>query len=408
MNITGIIAEFNPLHKGHIRLLSHAKQQLSSTFVIVAMSGDYMQRGIPAMVNKYERVRYCLAHGADLVIEMPVCGATASAEDFARTGVLSLNATGVVTHLLFGSEHPNMDWFNEAASLSANSSMDYYKRVNELVRSGMNYAAAREAALVENQSTGFPPDFLSGSNNILGIEYVKAIRQFHLTMQPVTIGRDGSAYNDTSLNAGGMSSATAIRHAIHIGNAADTVASLPSDVVKSLRAALTQNEIIRTDDLSSILHYALLKENDFSVYADVSKDLSNKIENSKDRFTTFKEYAQLLKSKDLTYTRVCRCLLHIVLGIRQDDVNDLRAADYAPYLRILGFTKRGSALLKQMKSSARVPFFVSPKEAKDILPPSAANLLSRDIFAEDVYRLLRTNKTGLVYPNAYTRMYEMK
>ncbi len=406
MNITGIIAEFNPLHKGHVSLLQHAKKELASTFVIVVMGGNFMQRGIPAITDKYARVRFALAHGADLCLEMPVVGATASAEGFARTGACLLASTGVVSHLLFGSEHPNMDWFEEAAGMSENTSMDFYKRVNELVRGGMGYAAARERALVENRTPSFPADFLSGSNNILGIEYVRAIRQFKLPIKPVTIGRTGSPHNDTAPSFDGPSSSSAIRHAIHIGQTADVVHSLPADVVSELRLMLQNKEYVLIDDLSQILHYALLREDSFAKYADVTEDLSNKILNTRDSYTTFKEYAAALKSRDVTYTRVCRMLLHVVLGITDAHAYDLRDVGYAPYLRILGFTKRGTALLKQIKGNASIPLFASPKGVSSTLSLPAANLLDRDVHAADVYRLMLTAKTGRVHPTEYSRPFD--
>ncbi len=405
MNITGIIAEFNPLHKGHIRLIDHAKKELDSAFVIVAMSGNYMQRGIPAMIDKYTRATHAVAHGADLVIELPVTGATQSAEGYARTGVLTLHATGLVNRLLFGSEHPNIAYFKEAADLADNDSMDFYKRINELVRTGMNYAAARELAMQERGSHQFPSDFLSGSNNILGIEYVKAINAYHVPMEPFTFGREGGSYNSFELNASGISSATAIRHAIHVGNAEETIDSLPADVVKDLRSAITNNEIDRTDDASAILHYALLKEHSFDRYADITEDLSNKIENNKSAFITFKGFADLLKSKDLTYTRISRCLMHILLGITDTDTNDLKTLSYAPYLHILGFNKRGTFLLKQMKESARTPFFASVNEVAgmtDMADPLRQRQLSRDLFADNIYRLLLTERTKKAHPTPFT------
>ncbi len=404
MNITGIIAEFNPLHKGHVRLIQHAKQELSSTYVIVVMSGDFMQRGIPAITDKYMRARFALSHGADLCLELPCAGATASAEWFARTGVHTLAATGVVTHLLFGSEHPNMDWFEEASRLTENHSMDFYKRINALVRDGMGYAAAREQALTEGRSSSFPPEFLSGSNNILGIEYVRAIREFNLPLEPVTIGRGDSEHNSRELSADGNSSSSAIRHAIHIGQTEETIASLPLDVVKELRSAIQNKEVILIDDLSELLHYALLRENSFSSYADVSEDLSNKLLNTRDAFTTFKEYAALLKTKDITYTRICRMLLHIILGITDEHMNRLRDTSYAPYLRILGFTKRGTALIKQIKDNTSIPLFISPKGILPTLSFPAESLLSCDLHAADIYRLMKTAKTKRAYPTEYTRM----
>lgn len=405
MNITGIIAEFNPLHKGHIRLIRHAKNNLDASFVVIAMSGNFMQRGIPALISKYERARHAIAHGADLVIELPVTGATLSAEGFARTGVMTLNATGLVNGLLFGSEHPNMDYFHEAAHLASSSSIDFYKRVNALVKTGMNYAVAREKALTEGNTTNFPADFLSGSNNILGIEYVKTLQQYHLSITPYTIGRDGSIHNSRTLNDNGISSATAIRHAIHIGNTEAATDSLPEDVILSLKQHIRDKEILLMDDISTVLHYALLNNEHFFDYADISEDLSNKIIKTRDCFTTLKQYAELLKTKDLTYTRICRGLLHILLQIKNEDVMDLKSADYAPYLRILDFSKRGAFLLKQMKESAKVPFFLSPNEAAGNLTPLQERLLARDIHASDIYRMLITAKTNRAYPTEYTRKF---
>ncbi|MBQ9631677.1 MAG: nucleotidyltransferase family protein [Lachnospiraceae bacterium] len=409
MSVVGIVAEFNPLHNGHIDIMKHARTELAADYVVVVMSGDFTQRGTPAMISKYDRAKLALLHGADLVIEMPVIASTSSAEAFARSGIAHLSATGVVNQLLFGSENADIQVFRAAANLVTSDSMDYHKMINQFVKEGDSYAVARQKALAHQQrgSVAIPADFLSKPNNILGVEYVKALSSGIYAIEPVCYPRMGSAHGSRKLG-GQSASGSAIRNAMETNQSQSASPAVPDDVMKLLRFNAQFNTLVRSGDVSSLLHYKLISENDFSEYLDSNKDISNKINNMKSRFVEFENFCTLLKSKDLAYARISRVLTHIVLDIRQQDLENLRACNYAPYLRILGFTKRGTMLLADLKARAQVPFFLSPQDGMARLNDMERAVLQADVKASDIYRTLLTGKSGRVFPSEYTRKFELK
>ncbi len=409
MSVVGIIAEFNPLHNGHIGIINHARTELAADYVVIVMSGDFTQRGNPAMINKYDRAKLALRHGADLVIEMPVIASTSSAEAFAHAGIAHLSATGVVTHLLFGSENANMEMFRVAANLVSNDSMDYHKMINQFVKEGDSYAVARQKAIAHQQrgTVVLPADFLSKPNNILGVEYVKALATGIYAIEPICYPRMGSAHGQKSLQ-GSSSSGSAIRNALETNQSKEASPSVPDDVMKLLRFNAQFNTLVRSSDISQLLHYKLISETDFSEYLDSNSDISQKINNAKSRFVEFENFCTLLKSKDIAYTRISRVLTHIVLDIMQSDLFNLSECNYAPYLRILGFSKKGTGLLTEIKNNAQVPFFLSPQDGLNRLGEMERSILLKDVYASDIYRALLTNKSGRVFPTEFTRKFELK
>ena len=408
MSVVGIVAEFNPLHNGHIELLKHANTEMKADYVVVVMSGDFVQRGNPAMISKYDRAKLALRHGADLVIEMPVIASTSSAETFARTGVATLSATGVVHQLLFGSEDASMEMFRTAANLASNDSMDYHKTINNFVKQGDSYAVARQKAIqLQQKGVSVPSDFLTKPNNILGVEYVKALASDIYAIEPVCFPRFGEGHNSQALG-GSTASGSAIRNAMDTNQAAAAQPSVPDDVMKILRFNAQFQTLVRSSDISLLLHYKLLSTDDFTEYLDCSEDISNKINNLKDRFVEFENFCSLMKSRDITYTRISRVLLHIALDIKNEDRENLEMCNYSPYLRILGFSKKGTLLLKTVKERAQIPFFLSPQGGIGQLGEMEKAILDKDVHASDIYRALLTSKSGRVFPTEFTRKFELK
>lgn len=408
MAVFGMIAEFNPLHNGHIEILNHARGQLHADYIVIVMSGDFTQRGNPAMINKYDRAKLALRHGADLVVEMPAIAATSSAESFAKCGIAHLSATGVVSHLIFGCEDANMEVFRTAANLASNDSMDYHKTINAFVKQGDSYPVARQKAIqLQQKGIEVPSDFLSKPNNVLGVEYVKELATGVHAIEPVCYPRKSSDHNSNSLK-GDAASGSAIRGAMETNQADAAAHTVPDDVMKLLRFNAQFKTLIRSSDVSLLLHYKLLSENDFSHYLDCNEDISNKINNTKERFVEFENFCSLLKSRDLTYARISRVLTHILLDIQQTDLNNLASCNYAPYMRILGFSKNGTYLLSEIKKRTQVPFFLSPQSGMPQLSVMEKAILRKDVHVSDIYRSLLTNKSGRVFPTEFTRKFDIK
>ncbi|MGN1175321.1 MAG: nucleotidyltransferase [Roseburia sp.] len=408
MKVTGIIAEYNPFHNGHLYQLTEARKKTDADFIIVVMSGDFMQRGTPAIINKWERTRMALSGGADLVLELPCVFATASANMFALGGISLLARTGVVTDLCFGAETDSITDFLTLAKF-LNEEPDFFKNAlkNEL-KTGISFPAARSSALSAEASLPLSSEkLLSSPNNILGIEYCKALFALSSSIKPHIIKREGSGYNDREVNKQDrFASASAIRTVLlnpSKGRSSSDLSSfLPASSLDILKNSKNKLAFLSENDFSLLLHYQLLREMDlgFSSYSDVSKDLSNRIKNRISGFTSWSDFALSLKTKELTYTRINRALTHILLGITDD--NFLFAKSNLPlYLRILGFSKNASLLLSSIKHNSSIPLISKLADAKNSLSDASYDMLKADIFASDIYRTVKTAKTGQNDPNEF-------
>lgn len=408
MKVTGIIAEYNPFHNGHLYQLTEARKKTDADFIIVVMSGDFMQRGTPAIINKWERTRMALSGGADLVLELPCVFATASANMFALGGISLLARTGVVTDLCFGAETDSITDFLTLAKF-LNEEPDFFKNAlkNEL-KTGISFPAARSSALSAEASLPLSSEkLLSSPNNILGIEYCKALFALSSSIKPHIIKREGSGYNDREVNKQDrFASASAIRTVLlnpSKGRSSSDLSSfLPASSLDILKNSKNKLAFLSENDFSLLLHYQLLREMDlgFSSYSDVSKDLSNRIKNRISGFTSWSDFALSLKTKELTYTRINRALTHILLGITDD--NFLFAKSNLPlYLRILGFSKNASLLLSSIKHNSSIPLISKLADAKNSLSAASYAMLKTDIFASDIYRTVKTAKTGQNDPNEF-------
>lgn len=390
MKTIGIICELNPLHNGHKYLIDMARQKFGADYVLLVMSGDYTQRGTPSIVSKETRTKMALMAGADAVFELPVQYATGSAEYFASGAVSLLNSLGIVDHILFGTENGDIKEINEIASILNDEPEEYQKALQDNLKKGLNFASARDDALkkvtsLKNSST------LIGSNNILGIEYCRALMASSSSITPLTIKREGADYNEEKLSET-FSSAAAIRNVLE--NSIDTInlktqlkGSIPEDILDILLSEKSYNCL---DNYSDYLHYKLLSERNqgFTSYADIHRDLSDKIINHLPEYTTISEFITLLKSKDLTYTRIQRSLLHILLNVKQETLDNLKNENYPVYLRLLGFKKTSSALLALIRDNSEYPVISRMSDSFKIEDQRQKELLNEDILASDIYHLI--------------------
>lgn len=398
MKVAGVITEYNPFHNGHKYQLKQIKRLTSADYIVVAMSGDFVQRGEPAIIDKYERTRMALLSGADLVLELPSVFATASAEFFARGGVSVLKNTGVVDTLCYGVESVDHELTKLVTGVLKNPPAAYSASLARLIQGGMSFPAARSRALCEyfqdkyDSSSEKLDAFIASPNNILAIEYEKALMDCDITGFPIQ--RVGEGYHSTD-SASKFSSATAVRGVIstlididkhntitniqldNSGISAKLSQLMPSDCVDILVDCILGGHIVLPDDVSDMLYYSLLTEKDtgFEQYADCTKELSAKIVKNIYKYESFTQFCNLLKSKNLTYTRISRVLTHILLGIEKDDFNICMDN---PYLRILGFKKTSGELMHLIKKRASAPLITKVADAP-------YELISKDIFAADLY-----------------------
>ena len=422
MRTAGIIAEYNPFHRGHEYQIRYTKEKLEADYVIIAMSGDYVQRGTPALLSKHARAEMALRCGADLVLEMPVSFSTASAEAFAMGGVSLLDSLSVVDMLCFGSEAGEISALKELAEILVEEPEEYKILLKSFLSQGLSFPAARSQALTEyfkNPQNFYGDDFddvltpllnevtqiLNTPNNILGIEYCKALLRLNSRIRPVTIRREGMGYHETAICPGESSnaspepqnssdffaSATAIRNlATQNPSELNTLMSqIPDKAFPVFRKLISSGEFLTESAFDSILSYCIMRETiqSLSSYMDVSESLARRIFNQQNLLQTFSQSVSVLKTRELTQTRIQRALLHIVLNIHA-------APARIPFARILGFRKESSELLSHIKKHSRIPLITKLSDVQKLQNPEAELILSETVFASNLYEKLLCLKTG--------------
>jgi len=344
MKAAGIIVEFNPLHDGHIEHINETRRLTGRSQIIAVMSGNFVQRGEPAIIDKWQRTKMALEAGVDIVIELPVPYVISGADYFARGAVNLLAATKVVDALCFGSESGEITPIKEAGRILAHEPPEYKEALRHALDKGLSFAAARGAALnAILEST--PEGLLTKPNNGLGMEYCKALWQLGWPMEVFT-----------SYRAPGGPSATAIRK-----KAADTV--------------------VRLEDFSEIFRYLLCTTN-----PNMGEGLENRFRRYAKDYTSLTPILDAVKTKRYTYTRLQRAVLGVVLGITPPKADP-------PYIRILGFKRDAATLLGELTKKATLPVLTTGP-AMDSLKGAAANLLAKELEVGDVYNLVANGRTS--------------
>ena len=413
MKVVGIIAEYNPFHKGHEYQIRYARETLGADYVVIAMSGDFVQRGAPALMEKHLRAEMALLGGADLVLEMPVQTATASAEGFSRGGVSLLNGLGVVDELCFGSECGDTEILMKVAAILVEEPPEYRELLQQNLRAGMSFPAARSSALIgyiekegtlaANASTVSSEQaglVLSSPNNILGIEYCKALLRLDSRIAPHALLRKGTGYHDTDLSllpAERFPSASGIRNLMKEAergvHSADFSRLIPSASISGFLDSLKKGAWLSDSALDLPLHYKLFLESDETLhtYPDLSDALIRRILKSRNQYEGFSQFADLLKTRDITRSAICRSLVRIFLDLKT------KAPGHIPYARVLGFRKNSAPLLSQIKKSSSIPLITKAADASSILDENALQLFHETCEASNLYEMLLCHKTGLPF-----------
>lgn len=418
MKIVGIIAEYNPFHTGHEFHIERAKKITGADAAIVIMSGDYVQRGMPAIMPKHLRAQMALSCGADVVFELLVCYATGSAEYFATGAVSLLEMLGCVDYLCFGSECGDLELLQEIADVLCKEPAHYKVLLQKHFKNGNTFPAARKLAFTEylsqNQSlsciSGRIGEILDSPNNILGIEYLKALSCLNSSIEPVTITREGAGYHDQTLG-GLFSSASAIRQGLQdyeLAKNADQnpavehiLRELPQSCHKIFKENYHKCFPVFADDFSLLLKAKLLTETKDTLtrYLDITPDIANRIITFRNDFLTFSQFCDLIKTKNVTYSRISRCLIHILLGICKCDVPDQAADSRCGYARLLGFRQESSWVLTSIKKNTGIPVISKLSQSAGI----DIHMLEQNIFASDLYESVVTDKYHTPYKNEYQK-----
>lgn len=399
MKIVGLITEYNPFHAGHLYHMQQARELTGADYCVVLMSGSFVQRGEPAIFDKYLRTKTALLAGADLVLEIPAAFSTASAHEFAAYGVALLSAIGVDA-VVFGSECGQIEILKQAAYALNHESAEFRERLRKGLKAGLTYPQARAKAL-EMEDTW--ASVLSSPNNILGIEYLRAAEDLHSPMEFYTISRKGSGYHEDTLADASFPSASAIRGIIRnsLSKDKDLLDILASHLPAVTHPAYTGAVPVFADDFSELLNAAVLQMQATFSIADLSPELAARLAKPPYFPLSFEERIQALKTRQLTYTRISRALLHLVLGMREEDISRWKDEGYALYARILGFRRQSSPLLSCLHKKSSIPLITKMADAAQNLSPSALALLEQEVYASHLYQTVRMKRGG-VFQNEYT------
>ena len=421
MKIVGLITEYNPFHNGHLYHIRESLRITGADAALVVMSGDYVQRGTPAIMPKRLRTEMALYCGAGAVLELPVCYATGSAEFFALGAISLLDSLGIVDSVGFGSEWSDHPLLQKIAGRLVDEPEQYREILRHELKLGKSFPAARQTAVIF--CTGDPrcADILKDPNNILGIEYLKALKKCGSSIRPYTIRRKGAGYHSSQLDEL-YSSASAIRSllaysssSIHTEFAGDDSTELSfSDILNELGNQVPKKCLdllsdfhkiqypVYQNDFSLILKYKLLNKHPESLvrYMDVSPELAARICTSLNDFFNYKQFAGLLKTKELTQTRINRALLHIMLGIKKDSVSEYMNSGYNFYARLLGFRKDCSQILTEISKKSSLPLLTKLAESRELCE-LGQRMLRDDILASNLYTSVVTDKFKTAFLNEY-------
>ncbi len=388
--VLGIVGEYNPFHNGHLYHLEESKKMTSSNYTVAIISGNFTQRGSTAIIDKWSRAEMAIKNGVDLVIELPVLYATSSAENFADGAIKILDSLKVVDYISFGAETSDIDILNNFADILYKEPLKYRSFLTHELKKGISFPKARENALLMylNGNRKYI-NVLSSPNNILGVEYIKALKKHKSNIKPISIARFETGYNDVTYS-GNIASATAIRNIVKNGGFDALRKLLPNSSYSVLIDNIKQGHIV--SDLSVfekqiIYNLRSMYTEEIAELAEVSEGLEHSLKNAADSCNTLEELLNKIKSKRYTSTRLQRILLYSILNITKKDIELSKKT--MPYIRVLGLNKRGKFLISEIaKANPKLEIVTSVKKFVDkTTNKNMKSMIEKDIWATDVYTL---------------------
>lgn len=413
MNLLGLIVEYNPFHNGHKYHLEKSKEITNATHTVAIMSGSFLQRGEPALFDKYTRAEMAVKNGVDLVIELPTLYACQSAEIFSHGAVATLNSLNCVNSLCFGSEEGNIDILQTISEILVKEPSDFKITLKNFLDEGIVFPVARSKALYEYIKNNHPLELsedelqqvLNSSNNILGIEYIKSLIKLNSSIKPYTITRIASKYNSTDIESN-ICSATAIRNSLKD----NTDLKLIENVVP-LHTFNEINHKINTNfnPVFDYMFYDLLSStiirdvDNLTKYFEVNEGIENKIYSNVFTSKNLEELINSTKSKRYTMTKIKRTLNNILLGINRDDVIKVKDLDRVPYIRILAFNNKGREIIKKIKTSSDIEIITKFSKISHVDDPIFDTLIKYDLKSSNMYNLIyyKNNRNLLKGPMDY-------
>lgn len=391
--VVGIIAEYNPFHNGHLYHLLQAKDLAQADYVVAVISGNFTQRGDTSIVDKWTKAYMAICGGCDLVLELPTVYSISSAENFASGAIKILDSLKIVDSIAFGAEASDLATLNNIANVLYTEPKGYTNILTHELQKGISFPSARENAILMylNDIKRYA-NILNSPNNILAIEYLKALKTQKSNMNPIMVKRSKVYYNDDRI-VDDFASATAIRKLIKRREYEDLRKVVPRSTYKILSRQIRDgNIVLGLENFEKEIIYTLRKMSirEIANLPDVSEGLENLIKNSADNCNDMSKLIANIKSKRYTQTRIQRILLYALLGIDKKMMEDSKKV--TPYVRVLGFTNKGKELISEInKRNPKINMITSVKKfiEKNNKPSNRTimQMLQKDIFATDVYTL---------------------
>lgn len=392
--VLGIIAEYNPFHNGHMYHLQKAKEQSGAQYCICVMSGNFVQRGNTSIVNKWKKAEMALLNGVDLVIELPTIYSVASAEGFSLGAIKLLNNLKIVDAISFGTETSDFAALNNISSIVNEEPMKYKSILNSALKKGLSFPKARENALMLYLNDNKRYDnILNTPNNILAIEYLKALKKIKSTIQPIPVKREKVYYNDNVI-VDEFASATAIRKLLKNEDFSEIRKVVPKSTYQILKKETELGNVVL--DLSRyekeiIYNLRRMTVSEIAELPDVNEGLEHSLKNAANYSNDITNLINIVKTKRYTVTRIQRILICALLGITKRDVGMAKKAE--PYIRVLGFNEKGKELISRInKQNPKATVITSVKKFQDKNNNNKNSkiykrLLDIDIFSTNVYTM---------------------
>ena len=392
--VLGIIAEYNPFHNGHMYHLQKAKEQSGAQYCICVMSGNFVQRGNTSIVNKWKKAEMALLNGVDLVIELPTIYSVASAEGFSLGAIKLLNNLKIVDAISFGTETSDFAALNNISSIVNEEPMKYKSILNSELKKGLSFPKARENALMLYLNDNKRYDnILNTPNNILAIEYLKALKKKKSTIQPIPVKREKVYYNDNVI-VDEFASATAIRKLLKNEEFSEIRKVVPKSTYQILKKETELGNVVL--DLSRyekeiIYNLRRMTVSEIAELPDVNEGLEHSLKNAANYSNDITNLINIVKTKRYTVTRIQRILICALLGITKRDVGMAKKAE--PYIRVLGFNEKGKELISRInKQNPKATVITSVKKFQDKNNNNKNSkiykrLLDIDIFSTNVYTM---------------------
>lgn len=406
MSTVAIVSEYNPFHNGHKYHLEQALELSGADNSIAIMSGNFLQRGIPALTNKYHRAYMSAAAGVDMIFELPFVYATASARDFATASVTMMNKLSVIDYMAFGAETDDIDALYLIANLISDEPEEIGRQIKMLHSSGMSYPASRQEAYKRYLNNDKLTDMISSPNNILATEYLAALIKTQSKIKPIVVKRNSSGYNSTSIDSS-ICSATAIRQqfvenmdSTMIPDKIETV--VPKQVFSSMSKEYHASYPVFEDDVSSALSYSRIIDGSDAEYVDMDTDLINRM-NKTNLQTSFSKLAAALKTKNITLSHINRGLLHYILRLTPEKYTSFKENGYVYYAKLLSLRREASHILKNINKNSDIPVINKTADGIKLLDSTGYEMFTYDCMATSLYNQFVYEKYGTILPNDYTQ-----